>query len=459
MDIMSNISFGRDITDYDLNDLYKSYHDGIYTFEINDAKLIKNYPVEKSSGFLTINTNFDSTLCTQKIVTFKQNHFFRLGKLVNDVMTWSKWDRYATILDIPANTNTEIDEIYVNKEDFFPLIDSEVIDRNKGGGNLFTTTISSVKDELRSVYSNIYKRYGNITHTDTITTIMDSKNTKSIDGTYVHKNFLLGYWIKGDKTPSTSPIGGLFLPSREAGILQAFSSLIENDGGEQSIGKRVIGDKLVKGDDRRCVLTTWVFTEFITGDMYVTQSLNGSYYDLAHYERDILSKVRNDMFVYPTTDFHWSKYSFNHTRTFNLNKVSIENREMLLRAKYPYLYTSIPTGNIEAIRNGNTVNTHYFSETISWVDDRNVNLINNNNGTPITNQNQFSVISDLIFNGTGWFKNGKVSSYPNKTPFKIWSNEVVSDDILMTLYNTFRYSYSILEIRRHSSTLIEKAGT
>ena len=455
MDMMSNISFGRDISKVNLNDLYKTHHEGIYTFEKSDSKLNKNYPVENTAGFIAINTNFDNTLCVQKITTFTQNSFFRTGTLVNNVWNWSTWDTYATMADIPSTAVDDLLKIYVYKEEYYPCKESPKI--NRANADTVFSLVSKVDDELDSISSNTYKFYGNIDENTGIAKLMDSVNTKTKDGQKIHKNFLLGYWYKENTSPSTSVINGENLPTREPGILQAFSSIIPE--GETKRNPL----EPPQGIDGK-VITTWVFTEFTTGDVYVTQSLNGWYFDFA--ESDALAPLP----VVPgmrTREFNWSKYSFSDTRTYNLNKYNLENRIAILRAVHPYLYVMPQQGTLlYSYRDGVNVVSNYFEEKVAWSDDLSVGMRNNPDGTPFNNstirsEKDFSIISHLRFNGTAYHDGGmKLSAYPNRQPFRFYGpdREKQTDNLLMTLYNTFRYTYQVADIRRYAIIRIEKDG-
>lgn len=58
-----------------LNDLKYSHNEGIYSFNETQGQINNGFPANNIAGFLTISTDYDDTLCIQKITTLTRELF------------------------------------------------------------------------------------------------------------------------------------------------------------------------------------------------------------------------------------------------------------------------------------------------------------------------------------------------------------------------------------------------
>lgn len=310
MDQISNIQIGRDITNVDLNTLNKSYHEGIYSFNKEDCILNNNYPAENMAGFLIIQTDFEDSLIIQKITTFDNSFYFRTGTKNNGIFTWSDWDQYASINDIPAGSVAELENKYVKKEEFYPKGNFPFVNEIT-----HSLPINRLK-ELDNIVTEHFRFLGTY-YDDYLTEITDKFPNVYINneglGEYSHRNFLLGYWVKEEATNfSEEELKARRQPSNKPGILHVYSSFNST---------RVYNDffgKITRSDFERYgmgnIQSAWIFFEFDTGNIYVTNTLNRVYFN-PNEERDISTSI----------PWVWSRYSFDATESYNLNKASGEH--------------------------------------------------------------------------------------------------------------------------------------
>ena len=112
METSRNINVKK-LENVNLNNMSNSYHEGIYSFSSDISTTSNNFPANGIAGFLFINTDFEDTVCIQRITTMGRKFYFRTGNKVGNIFIWSDWDRYASITDIPAKSVRDLEKDFV----------------------------------------------------------------------------------------------------------------------------------------------------------------------------------------------------------------------------------------------------------------------------------------------------------------------------------------------------------
>ena len=438
-------------SDENLNNICKSFHEGIYSFSKDISNTINNYPGNGISGFLFINTDFDDKYCLQKITTMDQKFYYRTGVYTNGLFVWSPWDSYATLEDIPDSTSVRNEKNYISKEDLLPK-------------RIDDTSVLNPDLELSSILDKYYKYYGKYNGSD-ITQLANYIN--NLEGPYKDKNrkFIFGYFIK-DEEDTFNLSNRHRVPSGKAGLLQVFSSMFVPADKRYQEYPAISKDEL-QGNEKYSLFTTFIFTEFETGDIYVTRLFNSQY-----------SAELPDRYVYSPTSrddrpITWYKYSYSKVRSYNLNSKALDFLRLRNRQFEGTRFTDINSilGDYDNTRNEEYLkNRRYdlmtsFNKSISWNDDAGIAILNTDNGIPYFNNNiqdkDYTLITSLFPTGTVFkyplIKNDFIYSNTYDRPvFK--NNDWAFARYIMPVWNTFNLNYNIIKLTkdRFSTEEIEK---
>ena len=451
MDNSRNINI-KSLTNSDnINSLCRSFHEGIYSFTKSVSSTMLNYPENSLSGFLIINTDFEDKYCVQKITTMAQKFYYRTGTDDNGIMVWSDWDSFATLSDIPETTFVKNEKKYINKEEFLP----------KENDN--TKEIYPDK-ELSSIMDEYYKYYGKYSG-ESIFELPKLINKQ--EGPYkdMNKKFIFGYFIKDEDDPYNNEPDRV--PTGKAGLLQVFSSMFLS-GNRSGNELPVIDTNVTTNSGISDIYTTIIFTEFETGDLYITRIFNyNSMCDL--YDRyDFRDIPNNEIPV-----LRWSKYSYSKVRSYNLNMSALKFLKLRNRQFEGFRFTDINSiiGDYDNTRNEEYLKNRSYklmtpnTFSISWNDEPNIALSNNINGIPFFNNNitdkDYSLITSLFPNGTSFkypmIKNEFINTLKYNRP-GYYNNEQYYGRFIMPIWNTFNLTYNTIKLTkdRYMSEEIEK---
>ena len=421
-----------------LNTLCQSYHEGIYSFKKDISLLINNYPEAGASGFLFISTDFDDKYCLQKITTMSQKFFYRTGVYTNGLFVWSEWDSYASVSDIPNSLMSGNESKFITKEEFLPKMLDMYSDINPN-------------EELSSILDEYYKFYGEYKGENLLTLPNVINN---LEGPYKDKNrrFFLGYMIKEEDEYNGEANR---VPTGKSGLLQIFSSMFLSDHSNKNDYPVINIDNLTDTSTSN-VYTTFIFTEFDTGDIYVTRSFNNNK-TCVMVDRYIKTNEIDDSVL------TWTKYSYDKVRSYNLNMNALEFLKLRNRQFVGEQFTNINsiigdydnTRNEEYLKNRRNDLLTSFNNNISWNDDSNIALNNNPRGIPYFNNNikdnDFSIITSIFPTGTS-FKYAMIKNdFIQTAPF---DRRGVNGDLfytgrfIMPVWNSFNVNYNTLKLTK-----------
>ena len=422
-----------------LNTLCQSYHEGIYSFKKDVSLTINNYPEAGASGFLFISTDFDDKYCLQKITTMGQKFFYRTGVYTNGLFVWSDWDSYANVDDIPNSLTSGNENKFITKEEFLPK-------------RLNTTNDIHPNEELSSILDEYYKFYGEYKG-ENLLTLPDVIN--QIEGPYKDKNryFFLGYMVKEEDVYNGEPNR---VPTGKSGLLQIFSSMFLS-GHLSNIDFPVINTNYPEDTNVSNVYTTFIFTEFDTGDIYITRSFNNNKACV------MFDRYGGVVDSYNASNLIWTKYSYNKVRSYNLNMSALEFLKLRNRQFIGEQFTNTNsiigdydnTRNEEYLKNKRNDLITSFNNNISWNDDSNIALNNNPRGIPYfdnnINDNDFSIITSLFPTGTSFKYPMVKNDFIQTTPFDrrgFNGDTVYTGRFIMPVWNSFNINYNTLKLTK-----------
>lgn len=432
-----------------LNTLCQSYHEGVYSFKKDVSLLVNNYPEAGASGFLFISTDFDDKYCLQKITTMNQKFFYRTGVYTNGLFVWSEWDSYASITDIPNSITSRNESKFVTKEEFYPK-------------RLETDSFIAPNLELSSILDEYYKFYGEYKGES----LLELPNIINLlEGPYKDKNrrFFLGYMIKEEDNYN----GELNrVPTGKSGLLQIFSSMFLS-GHSSNIDYPVINTNYPEDISRSDVFTTFIFTEFDTGDIYITRTFNNDK------KCFMIDRYGNTPNIYDDSNLTWTKYSYSKVRSYNLNVNALEFLKLRNRQFIGEQFTNINsimgdydnTRNEEYLKNKRNDLITSFNNNVSWNDDSNIALNNNPRGIPYFNNsvtdNDFSMITSLFPTGTSFKYPMIKNDFIQTEPFGRRGDDggiIYTGRYIMPIWNSFNLNYNTLKLTkdRFSSEEIKK---
>lgn len=448
MEMSRNISIKK-LENVNLNNMSNSYHEGIYSFSSDISVTNNNFPASGIAGFLFINTDFDDTVCIQRITTMGRKFYFRTGNKVGSIFVWSDWDRYASIADIPAKSVKDLEKDFITKDEFYPKQGDPSLVEGK-------PDYYYVEKELDSTLQSIYKYYGKYTNEN----LLDMKNIlNNTEGIYKDRNkiFAIGYFIRDKDLDENVVITYNTVNSRKAGLLQVFSSIYFQD-------KDHISEE--REDDVGQIHRTFIFHEFETGDILVARTY-----------LDVTRSVTADRY-YSDYDYSpnepsllvWDRYSYSKVRSYNLNKSALDFLKIRNRQDYSIKLTGMNsitgdydnTRNEEYLKNLDYSNITPINYTVSWNDDLDANIISNNRPIPYFNNNitdnDFSIITSMSPTGT-YFKYPKVGN--DFVPSSIYNRHRYdgSNSYMVTpIWNTFNIAYNVQRLTkdRFKSEVVEK---
>lgn len=422
-----------------LNLLCQSFHEGIYSFTKDVSSNLNNYPENSISGFLFINTDFDDKYCVQKITTMDNKFFYRTGEFSNGLFVWSSWDSYISLEDIPESEFAKNEKNYIKKEDFLPKISKS--------SNI------NPEEELSSIMDEYYKYYGEYKG-ENLFELPSLINR--LEGPYKEKNkkFIFGFFIKDDEDNYNERDLNR-VPTGKAGLLQVLSSLFKS--GNKVNKEYPVIDTVFNENDQVDLFTTIIFTEFDTGDVYVTRIFNFS-------DRCVV----NDRFanIDPDTSnsstLSWSKYSYSKVRSYNLNAKALEFLRLRNRQFQGSRFTDINsiigdydnTRNEEYLKNRRYDLSTLINDTTSWNNDSNIAINNNDRGIPYFNHNiedkDFSIITSLFPTGTAFKYPMLKGDFINTAPYNRigYDGNNYAGRFIMPVWNTFNLTYSTLKLTK-----------
>lgn len=473
MDISRNLDIKK-LPSVDLNDIHRSYHDGVYTFTKDKAKINKNFPANDIAGFLFVSTDFDDTLCVQKITTMGKNFYYRTGSKVSNVFEWSEWDRYASLEDIPAKSMEELDKDFITKEEYFPKIrpaDSDIemlgaYDLQMGNDYWYDS-----KMQTHGILQRVYKYYGELPEY-----IAPHYLPKHLHFHGFMKNkgkaFLLGYFVRDNYLLEDQKDGNSNLwPTKNPGLLQVFSSLGKRN--KPNSVKLIRKDPIYPGKDfdtATRINTTLIFHDFITGDIYLSRLADWSH-DATEMDPDIdVYNPNTNTGEYAMTKLSWDKFNMDPKITYDRNKKGIDLlkfKSILAPIKVSRL--NVGSDEVNATRSIDYLNNRdYFhfsnlSKVYAWKDDSKLNIKNDTLGLPFfystMTDKDYTLISSMFFNGT-FSQKSNIEVLPrygrtyvhnfNTTPY-----------FTFPVFNTFNISYTTIKIakNKYKNIDIEKVNT
>lgn len=448
MEMSRNISIKK-LENVNLNNMSNSYHEGIYSFSSDISVTNNNFPASGIAGFLFINTDFDDTVCIQRITTMGRKFYFRTGNRVGSIFVWSDWDRYASIADIPAKSVQAIEKDFITKEEFYPKQGDPAL--VEGHPDYYY-----VEKELDSTLQSVYKYYGKYNNEN----LLDMKSMlNNTEGIYKDKDkiFAIGYFIRDKDLQDDVEINFNSVNSRKAGLLQVFSSIYFQD--KDHISKERAGDV---GQIHR----TFIFHEFETGDILVSRTY-----------LDVTRSVTADRYYSnyednPNIDsiLVWDRYSYSKVRSYNLNKSALDFLKIRNRQDYSIKLTGTNkitgdydnTRNEEYLKNLDYDNITPINYTVSWNDDLDVNIISNNRPIPYFNNNitdkDFSIITSMSPTGT-FFRYPKIGNdFIYSNTYNRHRYDSSNSYIVTPLWNTFNIAYNVKRLTkdRFKSEVVEK---
>lgn len=447
MEMSRNISIKK-LENVNLNNMSNSYHEGIYSFSSDISVTNNNFPANGIAGFLFINTDFDDTVCIQRITTMGRKFYFRTGNKIGSIFVWSDWDRYASIADIPAKSVRDLEKDFITKEEFYP----KQGDSNFLSGN---PNVYYVEQELDSVLQNIYKYYGTYTN-ESLYDIRDILN--NTDGIYRNKDkiFAIGYFVRDKDLEEDVQLIDNAVPTRKAGLLQVFSSIYLSEN--QAISE---ADIIERGH----IFRTFIFHEFETGDVLVTRTF-----------MDTQPAIIKDRYYTELDDnpnrnlLKWDRYSYSKVRSYNLNREALDFLKIRNRQDFSIRLSGINTvtndydnnRNEEYLKKLDYRNITPINEIISWNDDTDANIITNDRPIPYFNNSitdkDFSIITSMSPTGT-FFRYPKVGNEFIKASTYGRLHSDSNDSYIVTpVWNTFNITYNVLKITkdRFRSEVVEK---
>ena len=473
MDLSRNLDIKK-LPSVDLNDIHKSYHDGVYTFTKDKAKINKNFPANDIAGFLFVSTDFDETLCVQKITTMGKNFYYRTGTKVSNVFEWSEWDRYASLEDVPAKSIEELDKDFITKEEYFPK-STEGLDIHMLGAYDFQTGKDywyDAKLQTHGILQRVYKYYGELPEY-----IAPHKLPEYLHSHGFMKNrskaFLLGYFIRENTLLEDQKDGQPNRwPTKNPGLLQVFSSLgkRQKPNSVQLMRKDPIYPPSGDIDPATRINTTLIFHDFITGDIYLSR--------IADWSHDATEMVPNRDVYNPSSNFdsysmselQWDKFNMDPKITYDRNKKGID----LLKFKSilaPIKVSGLNVGSnevnatrsIDYLNNRDYLNFSNLSKVYSWKDESKLNIKNDTLGLPFfystMTDNDYTLISSMFFNGTFSQKsNIEVQQKYNRIYVH---NFQTTPYFTFPVFNTFNISYTTIKIakNKYKNIDIEKVNT
>ena len=487
MDMMKNLSV-TPLKNTNLNTMKESFHEGIYMFNNKQSTRGNNFPSDGISGFLFINTDFDGNYCAQKIMTLSGKFFYRTGIKKTSLFEWSEWDRYASISDVPAKDEKELDKDFITKKEYFPKkLEGNVFDhlgwydsRNRGNylsprqsGNGVDVDLATADDDfymntvqLDSVLQRVYTYYGPLPEYIEIQKLPGYVNKTGFMRDK-EKSFLLGYFIReNDITDDEKDGVPNYWPTKKTGLLQVFSALGTKAGFVNYLAPVVESNDYYHPIDnytKSSMLTTFIFHEFETGAIYVAR--------ISDWFINGLHEIPNvDYFnsgnTQESTNIIWSKYNNSISNTYKLNTAGID----LLKLKskiWPVKASGLnefsgivdDTRNDDYLRKGDYIHFTPNTKVISWNNDTRINIINNERAIPYFNNNitdsDFSIISSLWPNGC-YLKNTDIPAMSYDRTFYEEQRNVLG----FPVQNTFAFSYSTIKIakNRFKNLFIEKVN-
>ena len=473
MDISRNLDIKK-LPSVDLNDIHKSYHDGVYTFTKDKAKINKNFPANDIAGFLFVSTDFDDTLCVQKITTMGKNFYYRTGSKVSNVFEWSEWDRYASLEDVPAKSMEELDKDFITKEEYFPKnrpADSDIEMLGAYDFQMGNDYWYDAKMQTHGILQRVYKHYGELPEY-----IAPHYLPKHLHFNGFMKNkgkaFLLGYFIRENYLLEDQKDGNANLwPTKNPGLLQVFSSLGKRN--KPNSVKLIRKDPIYPGKDfdtTTRINTTLIFHDFITGDLYLSRLADWSH-DATEMEPGIdVYNPNINTGEYAMSELKWDKFNMDPKITYDRNKKGID----LLKFKSilaPIKVSGLNVGSneVNATRSIDYLNNRdYFhfsnlSKVYAWKDDSKLNIKNDTLELPFfystMTDKDYTLISSMFFNGTFSQKsNIEVLPRYNRTYVHNFST---TPYFTFPVFNTFNISYTTIKIakNKYKNIDIEKVNT
>lgn len=294
------LSYGRDITNFHLDELRSRAYEGVATFPAKVCRKDKGYPLEGEAGILTIYSDEKDLIVFQQITFFTLRTYFRSGKYdkVSGLFIWKDWSYYLTIHDLQKdNQSFDLDDVYMTQEDYNT-------ESNIPGERLFEYhTTNGVKNIFHNTGNNLdnftpklgfemftYKYEGELKDTD------DLFNLKSLETlTGESTNIIVGYYDRPYDIPDEVDLKSINTPTRKSGILEIYTQLYGNFSDTNSYVN---------------VKKVLIYTEYTTGDIYVTATDGNVNNDFSR------MMGRNNVI--------WHKYSCDASLTQSLNKKVID---------------------------------------------------------------------------------------------------------------------------------------
>lgn len=441
-----------------LNDLKYSHNEGIYSFNESQGQINNGFPANNIAGFLTISTDYDNTLCIQKITTLTREFYFRTGNKVNNIFTWTQWDRYATVADIPAGSVSELNDTYVTKEEYFP----KQMEATPGSG---TTIRVDGKKELDSILQKHFKYYGKLTDEDDFTMLAHKVNEIE---PYKDKNhgFLLGWFVR--ETDIDDSVQLYNVPSRKAGVLQIFTN--HHYGDDHGVYVNYYNQDTANMDGFNYY--SYIYTEFETGDVYTSWSKGEMPMSVGLAEALSIVGMNRQNVEYEVPTLIWDKFSYDSARSYQLNRKGFDflmkRRHFYNTQPSPKIHTFTESSN--TYRSDKVETQGIYSQTLSWKNNGSTNA-----GIPLESVNSsadYSFISSLAAVGTNWkYYYDNSNNIPNSKTFngrKLsgWSrreldaieNDTYENALEETIFNTFKFVYTKMKftIDRFNEVEIEK---
>ena len=289
------LAYGRDLTDLHLDQLRSRAYEGVATFPATVCKLDKGYPLEGEAGILTIYSDDKDRVVFQQITFFTLRTYFRSGKYdtKTNLFSWGEWSYYLTIHDLQKDNRTfDLDDVYMTQDDFNSV--SNIPDNNnfllKEKGILEVPSVNKDTFDPKIGFELFTYKYEGTLKDNTNLLTVKSVNTLNSNETDV----VVGYYDRSNPIPNEIDLTTINAPSRRPGILEVFSQFLEEE-------REVYNIDIEK---------TLIFTEYETGDIYVTHTVNNKYDD---YSR-----------TNPSPNLLWYKYSCDSSLTQSLNKKVID---------------------------------------------------------------------------------------------------------------------------------------
>lgn len=471
MDISRNLDI-KELPEINLNDLCRSFHDGVYTFTPDKSKKNNNFPANNLAGFLFVNTDFDETLCIQKITTLGKKFYFRTGNKVNNIFEWSEWDKYATIADIPAKSLSELDDDFITKKEYFPKPNKNIYQREKGffenesnPGFANTPLFYNRESQLSGILQQVYKNYGELPEYIPIQSVpkyLDEHGFMKDRG----KAFILGYFVRENDIIDDERNGVKnHWPTKKAGILQVFSSISRRDASTtfNTTLNEFLYQKSIPDNSR--INSTLIFTEFETGKIYLTRISDWSV------NAFVYSPETRTYYGFPGDEYDsekiiWDEFITDPKIIYDMNKSGLDLLKM--KSILPPVNISFQneSNSINDPRNNDFLKEYNYKEfgnitkVYSWSNDNRVNVVNNDEAIPYfysgMTDKDYTLISSLFPNGCYAYTTDKLAP-DNRTNI----NDPKKRYLIYPVFNTFNFSYSTIKLTKniYKNLEVEKVNT